>query len=172
MIEKCKRVLSSLLFLILLLLTGVCSGPQMLTSPDDESSEQAVARQTMANYFRALHDGAYALAVDLYGGSYEVMIDHNPGLDPADLPALFEAACTVNGAVCLETASIQPLAVKESVTGEYAFKITFQNQDGSLFVLGPCCGAPEGETHSEFTFHVRKTSENHFQVMDLPVYQP
>jgi len=163
-------LLSGLLFPVLLI--AACHGPQTPEAADDRSSDQAAARQTLMDYFRALHEGDFARAADLYGGSYDVMIGHNPGLDPANQPALFQAACTLNGAICLEAALIQPVEEQEPISGEFSFQVTFQNEDGSLLVLGPCCGAPEGDTQSEFSFHVRETAEDHFQVMDLPVYQP
>jgi len=132
--------------------------------------DEAAALQALVTFFERLHTGDYAAAADLYGGSYKVMLEHNPQLDPTDHAGLLEAACTVNGAQCLAVAAVKTLGIERE--GEFSLEVQFAEEDGSLFTLGLCCGSPASKRQSEFTFHVRKTSEYLFQVMDPPVYGP
>ena len=55
---------------------------------------------------------------------------------------------------------------------EFKFTVEFINDDGTLFVQGPCCGTEAEEPpQSQFTFTVKK-ADNRFLVEDLPVYVP
>ena len=56
---------------------------------------------------------------------------------------------------------------------DFRFTVELQNPDGSLFVLGPCCGAdPDTEPPwTQFDFLVKRTDSG-FLVQDLPVYVP
>jgi hypothetical protein len=137
---------------------------------DEGLPDEAAAQQALVDFFERLHAGDYAAAADLYGGSYEPMLAHNPELDPSNHTALFQAACTINGAQCLTVASAEPIS--DGADGDIVFRVRFATNDGSIFVLGPCCGGSAGGSQSEFTFHVRKTAEYLFLVMDPPVYSP
>jgi hypothetical protein len=123
-------------------------------------------------FFDQLNAGQYAQAAELYGGSYEVMIEHNPLLDPEDHAALFQAACQINGAQCLKVKSsvLQPGAEKD----QFTFLVEFSNPDGSLFVQGACCGGSETEfpPQSHFPLRVAKDSNGKFTVLDPPIYTP
>ena len=129
------------------------------------------ANQALMAFFEALHTGRYAEAAEFYGGSYEVPIDHNPGVDPNDRAALWEMACTINGAACLPVR--RAVLVSQPAPDEYRFLVTF-DQDGEIFVLGPCCGASieDQPPQTEFTYTVRRDASGKFVVMDLPVYTP
>lgn len=130
------------------------------------------ALNALSQFFDHLHVGRYEEAVKLYGGSYQVMIDQNPTIDPADLVALIKNACTVNGFQCLQL-KIAGIEYKPS-PNEYLFTVQFQNNDGSLFELGPCCGAPETEQPpvSLFEVRVKQVAEGQFRVLDMPPYMP
>jgi hypothetical protein len=137
--------------------------------PVNTDAEQA--RQTLVTFFEALNQARYEDAIDLYGGSYEIMIDHNPILDPDDHIALWKNACTINGAQCL---IVRSSTLKEINGDEYVFIIEFSNPDGTLFVLGPCCGgsATDFPPVSQFEYRVQKMSDGKFVVLDLPIYVP
>ncbi len=55
-------------------------------------------------------------------------------------------------------------------SNEFVFTIEFKLNDGSLFLLGPCCGG--GDPILQFTYHVIRTTDGKFLVMDLPVHVP
>jgi len=142
--------------------------------PQREQSEPeaALAEQALRGFFADLHAGRYAQAAAAYAGSYETMIDHNPGLDPADHAALFHNACTINGAQCLQVRSARLLESTEA--GEFRFEVEFQLEDGSLFVQGPCCegSATDFPPLSSFTYTVSKGQDGRFRVVEMPVYVP
>jgi len=132
----------------------------------------AEARNVLLRFFTALNSGDYGTAASVYGGSYETLIAWNPDLPATDLIALWQRACEQNGLQCLPV---------HEVVGEQAlsanvlkFTVHFRNPDGSLFVLGPCCG--ENETTmppvSEFECNVARTSSGDFKVLCLPPYVP
>ncbi len=56
----------------------------------------------------------------------------------------------------------------------YIFQVEFSNLDGSLFVLGPCCGANETEMPpvSQFEYTVSRNADHRFVVMNTPPYVP
>jgi len=123
------------------------------------------ARETLASYFSLLHAGHYAEAVNLYGGSYEILRDWNPAIDPNDYAALFKNGCETNGLMCLDMAGV---LLKEAVSShEFKFNVEFITEDNSLFVAGS-----ETSPESQFVFTVSKDEDGKFLVQDLPVYAP
>lgn len=130
------------------------------------------ARQALIDFFLFLHAGEYELAADLYGGSYRVMQDHNPGIDPEDHAALFRNACTVNGAQCLEIRNAT--LIDRPSPAEFVFAVEFANDDGSLFTQAPCCeNSHENSSHQhEFIYTTRLECTGKFLVWELPVYLP
>jgi len=119
-----------------------------------------------------LNNGNYAEAARIYGGTYETMIDHNPGVNPNDLSALLQNACTLNGMQCLRVKSVK-LNKKVSDT-EFVFQVDFLKDDGIPFELDPCCGGDERNflPQSMFYFTVLKVGNGQFSVMDTPPYVP
>jgi len=156
-----------------LLVSGCALGaaPTRATGP---ASDEAAARQSLLRFFHNLNDGDFDAAANLYGGSYETMAEHNPLINPSDHAALLKAACTLNGAQCLEIRSAQLDEALSTGHNEYVFFVEFNLDDGSRFSLGPCCGATAGSEHplSRFPFQVRKTADQPFKVMTPPVYMP
>ena len=130
-----------------------------------------LARQALEDFFSALNRADYAVADALYGGSYETLTGNNPDVDPDDHSTLWERGCTQNGLQCL---TVRSATLKEQGDEGFVFTVEFNNPDGSLFVLGPCCGASETEMPpvSQFEFRVEKSAEGDYLVMDLPVYVP
>jgi hypothetical protein len=121
-------------------------------------------------FFTALHDGQYDRAASLFVGC--TIIEHlEPHPGPRDLAAL-RLGCTVNGLQCLRVQSIE--LEKQVSPFEYAFKVEFENEDGSLFVMGPCCGADESmfTPVSQLPYTVIKVADGDFRVQELPVSLP
>lgn len=145
------------------LVLGAC------TSMTDETDQ---ARQALMDFFSHLEQGDYAAAREWYGGGYEILVGYNPSLAPDDHTSLWRNACSLNGFQCIvvRTAAFNELTGQ----GEYIFTVEFNNPDGTLFVLGPCCGATETEMPpvSQFEYRVAKNSDGDFVVLDLPVYVP
>jgi hypothetical protein len=143
-------------------------------NPAVGSDDLASARAALEAFFDALNGGQYTKAAELYGGSYEELIGLNPDTDPNDHAALLERACTINGYQCLRVKNIVQQA--QDWPDTYTFTVEFANPDGSLFVLGPCCGATETDMppQSRFDFTVMKVPQagGMFRVQRLPVYMP
>ena len=123
------------------------------------------AREVLFSYLSSLHAGRYAEAVNLYGGSYEILRDWNPALDPNDYTALFESGCETNGLMCLDLAGF--LLKEVASPHEFKFNVEFITEDCSLFVSGS-----ETSPQSKFVFTVSKDENGKFLVQDLPVYAP
>ena len=135
-------------------------------------STRPLAKQVLAEFLDALYYEKYDEAALLYGGSYDIMIEHNPAIDPNAHAALLKNACTINGAACLE---VKGITLESEVSdSEYIFKVEFMNEDGTLFVQGPCCGGSEVDSpsQSEFSFTVLKNIDGKFLVMNMPPYTP
>jgi hypothetical protein len=138
----------------------------------EEYNDEQLALQALVAFLDSLHNGRYEEAAQLYGGTYEILIDHNPSVDPSNQAALMKNACTINGAECLEVKSAGP--DRTISTTEFSFKVDFMNADGMLFVRGACCGGNETDTppQSLFIFTVVQEGDGKFLVMDMPPYMP
>jgi hypothetical protein len=135
------------------------------------SNDLQDAQESLFSYFEELTNGDYTAAADRYGGELEMLRDWNADIDPADLPALFEAACS-RQLQCLPVHSI--VYARQVDENNFRFNLEFTNSDGSVFVLGPCCGASETEMPpvSRFDCSVEKRGAEDYKVMCLPVYVP
>lgn len=131
----------------------------------------AEAHDVLVDFLTLLHTKQYAHAVPLYGGDYEPIQLSNPEIDPADHLALWTWACDHQFLQCLE---VRSATFKELRGDSYIFQVEFNNPDGSLFVLGPCCGANETEMPpvSQFEYTVSRNAEMKFVVMNTPPYVP
>jgi hypothetical protein len=150
-----------IIFLMILILLAACTAAMQ----DSEA-----ARQALVDFFAALNQGQYDKAIDLFAGSYETLIYWNPDVNSFDLDRLWENGCTINGLQCLEARSA---TLVEQNGDTFVFTVEFSNPDGSLFVLGPCCGASATEMPpvEQFTYHVVK-KDGKYLVLELPVYVP
>lgn len=162
-------------FILMLFLVVGCSAENHETPAaepvlTDTNTEAAV--ELVQSYLSALAEGDYAAAADHYGGSYEVLAGYNPDIDLTNQAALLERACTVNGFQCLPVRRV----VETAVPSPDRFQVTveFSLPDGTLFELGPCCGASPEESPpvSQFAFTVAPDAAGVLRVQDLPVYQP
>jgi len=126
----------------------------------------------MLRFFAALNAGDYPTAISLYGGSYDTLTTWNPDLPAADRTALWQRACQQNGLQCLPVGEV---VSQEQVSANVVrYDLHFRNPDGTLFVLGPCCGETETSMPpvSQFECTVARTSGGDFKVMCLPPYVP
>jgi len=131
----------------------------------------AEAHEVLVSFLTLLHAKKYAEAVPLYGGDYDSLLVFNPQIDPENKIALWTRACDNLLLRCLEVRS----ATFKNLSGDsYVFQVEFSNPDGSLFVLGPCCGANETEMPpvSQFEYTVSRNAEHRYVVMDPPPYVP
>ena len=142
----------------------------LITSAREGALDDAQAALT--DFFRLLHEGQYAQAIPLYGGTYEILQYWNPEVDSNDFLTLWQNACEFNGLMCLQVLNIAS-QTQISPNG-FHFVVEFMLPDGSLFVLGPCCGATEEEMPpvSQFEYTVVLGLDGQYRVTGLPVYVP
>jgi len=162
----------SVLFLSFALLIASCTSQTGKTpEPTSLPTTASAAQQTLIKLFSLLNAGQYVEAEPLYGGSYELMQTWNPDVEPSDHTALWTRACEQNGLQCLE---VRTATFKNLQGDTHVFQVEFSNPDGSLFVLGPCCGSNETEMPpvSQFEYTVTKNAEGKFVVKSLPPYVP
>jgi hypothetical protein len=158
-----------------ILLTSCAAQPitplQTQPAPTSLPSTASEAHDVLVNFLTLLHMKNYAEAVSLYEGEYEQLQVFNTEIDPNDHLALWTWACDHQLLQCLEVRS----ATFQNLVGDsYIFQVEFNNPDGSLFVLGPCCGANETEMPpvSQFEFTVTRNPDGRFVVMNTPPYVP
>jgi len=156
---------------------GGSAPPEISPNPTTDTISMAAvndgsAHDILVQFFDHLNAGSYEEAVNLYGGDYQLLVDQNPETDPSDYALLMKNACMYNGFQCLKI-KLAGIEYKPS-PDEYVFGVQFQNEDGSVFVLGPCCGASETEQLpvSFFEIRVMKNTEGEFLVLDMPPYMP
>jgi hypothetical protein len=130
------------------------------------------ARSTLISFFEFLNQQDYKRATELFGGDYRGLQESNTLIDPQDHAALLKSGCEINGLQCLQVKRIVDEKVVSSA--EYHFTVEFMNQDGSLFVRGPCCGgnATDFPPESQFAYIVIRNCAGEFLVRELPVYVP
>ena len=155
------KTLHLVLIAIMLIMLASCSQP----------AGAPQAQQVLERYFNALAAGDYATADSLYGGDYQIFLDWNHDLTLDDHAALWERACHWNGLNCLAVRSATLVAKQDDI---FTFSVEFSNSDGSLYILGPCCGADETSMPplSRFEIRVHRDANGQFKVLDLPVYSP
>ena len=159
MIKKHFRLITSILVVLL------------LSSCATSTGKKDQAQQALRDFFEHLAQGEYEAAAAQYAGSYETLVSFNPDLDPDDHVALWQSGCQFNGLQCLtvRTATFTTLAD----SGEYIFTVEFNAHDGSLFVLGACCGEePVTPSQSQFEYRVVEGEDGQYLVLDMPVYIP
>jgi len=187
-----KRLVLKVIFGVMLIVIYACGREPAPTPPDQlgdggtnepqpistagaittAAANDESAYNILLQFFDHLHTGRYEEAVNLYAGDYQLLVDQNPETDPSDHVALMKNACLYNGYQCLmiKLAGIE----RKPSPDEYVFGVQFQNEDGSPFVLGPCCGASETEQPpvSFFEIRVLKNAEGEFRILDMPPYMP
>ncbi|GEM_PF-711409 len=149
----------------------ISCAPQATPAPTSLSSTASEAQEVLIQFFDLLNAKQYAEADLLYGGEYEQLQVFSPSTDPANHAALWGWSCENAGLQCLK---IRTSTFESAQNNTYVFQVEFSNADGSLFVLGPCCGANETEMPpvSQFEYRVVQDNDGNFKVMDLPPYIP
>ena len=144
--------------------------PANKTETSSEGLEKA--RNALTTFFEVLNQREYEKAIALYGGDYQGLRDSNPFVDPTDYATLLAHGCEMNGLQCLKVKRI--VNEKAVSPAEYHFTVEFMNQDGSLFVRGPCCGgnATDFPPESQFAYTVIRNCAGEFLVLELPAYVP
>ena len=165
-----KKHMHVAVFLALALLVGC--GPTEPPRTEMAQAEPSMAADALKAYFRELASGEYEEAASYYGGSYQILRDQNPQVDPDDHRLLFQQACESNGYICLPVGEV--VDIQEISPEEFAFSVEFIMPGGEVFVRGPCCGASEEDMprQSSFEFRVARDETGQYRVMDLPVYVP
>ena len=122
-----------------------------------------------AGRYQAVTKGLAELPPDLV----PVLVDWDPGWqpDPEDVAAVVEKACT-GGFICLPIRRV--VAVERISEIEYEFLVELSQDDGSVFILEPCCGATETEMtpQSEFRYQVVRDPAGQWRVRWAPIYMP
>lgn len=146
--------------------------PFVITAGVTEPGDELRAQDVLTKFFALLEEGAYAEAVEHYGGDYSILRDWNPAFDPSKRASLLQQGCEINGLMCLSARQVTFEGLES--TASFKFSVQFQNADGSLFVRGPCCGAnaTEQPPESEFEYTVVKDAAGRFWVMGLPPSVP
>ncbi|HVF25212.1 MAG TPA: hypothetical protein VNA23_04940, partial [Anaerolineales bacterium] len=128
------------------------------------------AEKDLRAYLTSLHNGDYVAAAKLYGGDTSLLQTWNSDIPNADLPTLLERACSQNGLQCLAPRSI---TYRASEVDGHHFWVEFNNDDGTMFQQGPCCGETTGTPISLFSFFVEKSlTGSGYVVQDFPPYVP
>ena len=155
------------LFLLLAIFLANCT-PSAPATPQTDAQQ---AENTLLNFFALLNAKKYGEADSLYGDTYDQLHVFNPEVAVSDHATLWKGACEQSGLQCLQVRTAT-LTHQESDT--YVFEVEFNKPDGSVFVLGPCCGSKETEMPpvSKFEYTVIKNAEGKFVVMNLPPYVP
>jgi hypothetical protein len=148
-----------------------CTAQPVHPTPTSLPSTVGEAQGVLVEFLTSLHTGNYAQAAPLYGGEYESLEVFNPEIDPSDRVSLWTWVCEHQLLQCLE---VRSTTFQKLVGDSHVFQVEFNNPDGSLFVLGPCCGANETEMPpvSQFEFTVNRTADGKFVVMNTPPYVP
>lgn len=149
---------------------------EVVTVPED---------MAMVDFFGALEQKDYDRAISLFDGPYDGLRNWNPTVSYYDLGTLWKNGCEGNGLNCLKIKKILSKEVldpsylhdetggwgdRENIyTVVYKYKVTYQNEDGTLFEIGPCCGMEDGTRTSEFDVIVGKKSDGYF-VLSYPPY--
>src|SRR5215204_3576947 len=163
-----KRIVD--IICIFILLAG-CTPATQIPASTSLPSTASEAQEVLIKFFDLLNSKQYAEADTLYGGDYEQLQIFSSDTDPAPSghAKLWADACQLAGLQCLKVRS----ATFKNLQGDtYIFQVEFSNPDGSLFVLGPCCGATETEMPpvSQFQFTVVRNTEGGLVVMNTSPY--
>ncbi len=165
---------------LLLIITLISCGPQPISTssftptpaaPTSLPSTASEAQRMLIKYFDLLNSKQYEEADALYGGDYEQLRVFSSNVNPSDHAKLWSNACELAGLRCLK---VRTATLPNQAANVYLFQVEFNNPDGSLFILGPCCGTNETEMPpvSQFEITVVKNAEGEFLVTNLPPYVP
>jgi hypothetical protein len=118
-------------------------------------------QDTLEQYIQAIANQDAVKLVELYGGSYQGLINLSSETDPDDKQKLFEQYLKLIPKISLN----EILEHSEGSKDEYKFVITFKQEDGTLFQTR------ELDTiTNKFTYTVKRVAGK-LKIMELPPYQ-
>ncbi len=158
-------------FLFMLFLLVGCAPQTPTPAPTSLPSTANEAQETLIKFFDLLNSKQYVDADALYGGDYEQLKIFSSDTDPSNHAKLWSDACQLAGLQCLK---VRTATLKNQQGDTYIFQVEFSNPDGSLFVLGPCCGsnATDMPPVSQYEYKVTRNANGKFLVVELPPYVP
>jgi hypothetical protein len=134
------------------------------------------AENILVSFFNYVNNNDYENAVTLLSLSssdWESMGGYASGNSPENFlsnkESILKQYCEAIQ-TCLKAKPIKVVMLSDT---EYRITTQFINQDGSIFVLGPCCGATEETMPSrqEFEYTVMKI-DGEYKVANPPQYRP
>jgi hypothetical protein len=136
------------------------------------SVEERAAALALTQFFSLLTNGAYDEAVALFSPDQDGLASigsFTPAEEQADRARILSNYCTAVQSCLPVTILSSDMPAKD----EFIFKVNFIKDDGTVWRLGPCCGATEEEMPpvSEFSYTVKKIA-GRWQVVTPPQYQP
>ena len=146
--------------------------PQERTSSSAKESDILSPEDVLVDFFSLANEGHYKDAVGLLfldDYYWEFMSVFSTESDLANKELILKDFCFAVG-TCL---TAKPLKTEKVNDNEYVVTTEFLDDDGSVFVYGPCCGATEEEMPPvrEFEYTVVR-NEGVFMVATPPLYMP
>ena len=141
--------------------------------------ESQQVKATLTNFFKYLHDKKYEKAVPLFEpwqrgdgeqtSGWDGLASFSLQKDRDDKSKVLGHYCESVG-TCLR---VKILDIKKVDANRYRLKVQFIMDNGKLFALGSCCGAPEedGPPSHEFVYFVDNIG-GAYKVRTPPVYVP
>jgi len=136
---------------------------QSTNSKEESKNDNAIEnpQDTLEQYIQGIANQDASKLVELYGGSYQGLINLFPETDPNDKQKLFDQYLKLMPKISLKEILEQTEVSKDECT----FLITFKQEDGTLF------HTREFDTITdEFTYTAKRVDGN-LKVMELPPYQ-
>ncbi|WP_194841639.1 hypothetical protein [Sporosarcina obsidiansis] len=118
-------------------------------------------QDTLEQYMQAIANQDATKLVELYGGSYQGLMNLFPETDPNDKQKLFEQYLKILPKISLN----EILEQTEVSKNEYKFVITLKHEDGTLFQTREFDVITD-----EFTYTVKRV-DGMLKLMELPPYQ-
>ena len=176
--KKSPSVLWGNVFVLALLALAACrpyASPVYSTPSLPENL--TLAWDVLISVFDDIHSGRYEAVLKGLGTLPPDLIatlqawDPDWQADPDDIAGILKKACT-SGFVCLPIRRV--VAVEPISETEYEFVVEHALDDGTVFILGPCCGASETEMppQTNFTYRVVRDTDGQWQVLWAPIYVP
>jgi hypothetical protein len=133
--------------------------------------EAIIAQHTLINFFNNLNEWKFTEALKYFTINKETRENldiYNPDGEIKHIN-IIENYCQAT-LTCLPVIIVWTTKIDDN---EYRYQVQFQKQDGSIFILGPCCGATEEEmpTKDTFEYTVKKINGT-FKVITPPLYIP
>lgn len=177
-----KKTIVIFFLVVSLALVGCTVKEEESDSSSQETTEKEVpldelqeAKDTVIIFFDHLHDGEYDKAVELYQpedgmpSSWEEYEAYSESEDKSNHATLLKDFCNL-----VRTCHrVNVIDSKKEAEGQYTLTVQFIQDDGEVFVLGPCCGETEETMPSQdkFDYKVKKI-DGKFKVTTSPLYRP